>query len=60
MTSSSLIGVVCVLVASVNRFAARRNWLNAVGCVFMLGAAYKGQKLERKQTKPDSHFGKQC
>jgi|EP01043_Picozoa_sp_COSAG02_P065721 hypothetical protein len=48
-TSSSLLGVCCTVGATVNRLAARRNWLNAAGTVLMLGAAYRGHQLEQKQ-----------
>ena len=60
VTSSSLIGVLCVVAATINRLAARRNWFNIVGCVLMLCAAYAGQKLERKQAKADEQSDRDC
>ena len=49
VTASSLLGVLCVTAATLKRLAARRNLLNAIGCVLMLGASYVGRVLERKR-----------
>ena len=62
VTSSSLLGVLCVAAAAtVKRFVRRRNWLNALGCVLMLAASYKGRELEWKQkSKSSSPCCSQC
>lgn len=54
VTSSSLLGVLCVVAATINRLVHRRNWLNAAGCVLMLGAAFRGRQVEQ------ARGGKRC
>ena len=52
VTSSSLLGVSCVTAAAtVKQVAPHRNIFNGVGCVLMLGASYRGRKLEQELGK---------
>ena len=58
---SSLLGMACVAAAvTVKRLVSRRNWINAIGCVLMLAASYRGRQLESKLQVQGGKRSSQC